>query len=294
MNELYAIDPNAVTSPNQLLGIIEKFRSSEGRFVAKFPDSWIDEIRQKISTGSLENTRITEKLKFWTSSLLDVKTKYRNGDWLENAIQTQRDQQIFEMILTTRNIDSKFIVELADVIDRHLIDLKDSKEAYVPANAKSYSRICDPLFKISEEIVLYDYKFSTRFKLPSGELKLDWQRINVLEELIRGMISQGRTQRFLIMFNEKTAMEFEEFIQIDLQDIASRIDPNNKIEVLYEFDDGRFDMASQHPRCIFSIKAGLRFDQGFQEFKTNDSNLVSWMNDISLKPFRMKFLKHFH
>ena len=75
MNELYAIDPNAVTSPNQLLGIIEKFRSSEGRFVAKFPDSWIDEIRQKISTGSLENTRITEKLKFWTSSLLDVKTE---------------------------------------------------------------------------------------------------------------------------------------------------------------------------------------------------------------------------
>jgi hypothetical protein len=293
MNELYAIDPNAVTSPNQLLGIIEKFRASEGRFVAKFPDSWLDEIRAKVSKGSLENTRITEKLKFWTNSLLDVKTKYRSGDWLENAIQTQRDQQIFEMILTTRNIDSKFIVELGDVIDRHLIDLKDSREAYVPANAKSYSKVCEPLFKISEEIVLYDYKFSTRFKLPTGEIKLDWQRINVLEEFMKGMVSQGITKRFLIMFNEKTAMDFDDFIQTDLQEIASRFDPNNIIDVLYEFDDGK-SLDSQHPRCIFSIKAGLRFDQGFQEFKTNDSNLVSWMNDISLKPFRMKFLKHFH
>jgi len=294
MNELYAIDPDAIKSCNHLLGIIEKFRPSEGRFVAKFPESWIDEIRTKFPNGNLENTRITEKLKFWTNSLLDVKTKFRNGNWLENAIQTQRDQQIFEMILTTRNIDSKFIVELADVIDRHIIDLKDSREAYVPANAKSYSKICEPLFKISEEIVLYDYKFSTRFKLPSGEIKLDRQRINVLEELMKGMISQGRTQRLLIMFNAKTVIGFEDSIQPDLQDIASRVDPNNKIDVLYEFDDGKFDMASQHPRCIFSIKAGLRFDQGFQEFKTNDSNLVSWMNDISLKPFRMKFLKHFH
>jgi hypothetical protein len=69
---------------------------------------------------------------------------------------------------------------------------------------------------------------------------------------------------------------------------------NDSIDVQYRIDDGKFVKASKHPRCIFSIKAGIRFDQGFQEFKTNETNLIEWMTDISLKPFREKFLKEFH
>jgi hypothetical protein len=295
MNDLYAIDPDAITNVNHLLGLIEKFRPSEGRFVAKFPNSWIDDIRSRIPKGTLENTRVTEKLKFWASSVIDIKANFHNKqNWLENAIRIQKEFKIFEMILTTKNIDSYQIVELADILERHLIHLKDSREGYVLANAKSYCRVCEPLFQISEEIVIYDYKFSTQFKTITGQLKPDWQRLKVLDEFIKGMVESKRTKRLLIVFNVNTIAGIEELIQTDLDEVTNRADPDNLIEISYHVDDGKFNMASQHPRCIFSVKAGLRFDQGFQEFKTNDSNLVNWMSDVSLNPFRDKFLKYFH
>jgi hypothetical protein len=225
--------------------------------------------------------------------MLQIDENFSFGQpWIDNAIHVQKTKRIFEMILTTKRVESLNLVELVDVLESHVVLIKDSREDYIKPNALDYSKACDPLFQISEEIVLYDYRFSTRYLSPNG-LKRDWQRLNVLVEMLKGMIHYGKTTRFLIVFNKTAVVGIEDKIQEDLDEVCSRAF-NHAIDLRYDIDDGKFTAGSKHPRCIFSVKAGLKFDQGFQEFKTNEANLVEWMTDISLKPFREKFLKLFH
>ena len=78
-------------------------------------------------------------------------------------------------------------------------------------------------------------------------------------------------------------------------DQAQKLEDQNKsIEIIYHFDREKFDGGSRHPRCIFSIKGGLQFDQGFQTFNTNQKNLIRWMSKMTLKPFQSRYIKYFH
>ena len=69
-------------------------------------------------------------------------------------------------------------------------------------------------------------------------------------------------------------------------------DPGCEVDFRYVLDDTNFPEASGHPRCIFGVRAGLRFDQGFQTLK--DKNLVNWLDNSTLKPFQLKLIPHFH
>ena len=293
MNDLYAIDPEAITCVSQIRWIAEKFRPAEGRFIANFPNSWLKELRSNISDKNLDHTKLIELLKVWPSYMLQIDEKFSYGKpWIDNAMHVQKNKRIFEMILTTKRVESLSVFELVEVLESHIVLIKDSREDYIKPNALDYSKACDPLFQISEEIVLYDYRFSTRYLSYNGS-KRDWHRLNVLVEMLKGMINYGKTKRFLIIFNKTAVAGIEDKIQEDLDEVCSRA-CNHSIDLRYDIDDGKFTAGSKHPRCIFSIKAGLKFDQGFQEFSTNEANLVEWMTDISLKPFREKFLKLFH
>ena len=150
---------------------------------------------------------------------------------------------------------------------------------------------------MSEEVVLWDYKFCTRFTDKfSDEERRDNYRLDVFREILATMLSVNRTRRFLLVLNKKEVDRFDiENIKKDLYDEKARVDPESKIEFQIDLDDGKYEgISSGHPRCIFSMRGGLRFDQGFQVLRNVSGNLVSWMTDEALKPFRAKYIPKFH
>jgi len=142
----------------------------------------------------------------------------------------------------------------------------------------------------SEEIVLHDYLFSVR----NDNGRPDVGRIQILKGLIAEMVKWGRTKRFLILFNQEFESEIGPLIDEEMERIQVEVDPKRELEVLTDFCDMVKGVPSQHPRIIFSVKAGLQFDQGFQVFKKNPKQLVRWVSDRILKPFQDQHLRRFH
>ena len=85
-----------------------------------------------------------------------------------------------------------------------------------------------------------------------------------------------------------------EHVMSDLDSISAECDPSAQVELIYDFNEMGAEGGSRHPRCIFSVKGGLQFDQGFQVFKNGDKNLVRWMSAVTLRPFQQEFLRLFH
>jgi hypothetical protein len=289
LNELYAVDP-AIVDPRRLRALLERFKATEGRFIGEFPSDWRVEVGKKLNENTIEDKQLFERFWNW-SGLLGINERYSDKEgWVANAIRLKRDRRLFEMIFgETTSTDGS--VTAIDKLVNFEVELKGSREAHISSNPDNYATVCWPLFVMSKEIVLYDYRFSTQFEY-KGVRKRDDKRLKVLGRLISAFASTGSSKRFLLVMNEKHVEPFKDYLREDLT-IAKRAgDPNREVDFRYVLDNTKFPGASGHPRCIFSVKAGLKFDQGFQSLK--DQNHVSWFDTNTLEPFQKKLIPYFH
>jgi len=292
MNELYAINPRCLNiSAHEVRLILRSFGLQEGRFIADFPDRWIDEVLSNYPHGTKQRSDMVCILQKIRDALQLLDSPYRyHKKWEENALGLQDQHRRFEEIFSDLDTDS--IRDIRILLNSLDFELKDGREEFVAADPNAYARMCMPLFLCSEEIVLHDYFFSLR-RADTGVI--DSNRSSVLISFLKAMIDSRRVRRFLILFNEdrfRSAMV--EHVESDLTAISAYADPDGRIELLYDFDSMGAEGGSRHPRCIFSVKGGLQFDQGFQVLKNYEKNLIRWMSAQTLRPFQEKYLKRFH
>ncbi len=292
MNELYAINPSCLDiSAHELRLVLRSFGLQEGRFIADFPDRWIDEVLLNYPRGTKQHSDIVCVLEKARDALQRLDFPYRyHKTWEVNALALQSQRRRFEEIFSDR--DAEAVRHIAVLLSSLDFELKDGREAFVTAEAEIYARFCMPLFLCSEEIVLHDYFFSLR-RTDTGAV--DSSRNLVLRFFLKAMVESRRVKRFLILFNEdRVKSVMFEHVESDLTAISADSDPDGQIELLYDFDSMGAEGGSRHPRCIFSVKGGLQFDQGFQVFKNHEKNLVRWMSAQTLRPFQEKYLRRFH
>lgn len=301
MNELYAFDPESI-DVNRLKKLINFFSLEEGRFVAGYPLNWRADVREKCfskatSLNQLQGHRLLEKMAEW-SGYMEVSNRFERGrgmSWLDNALNVNRKQKLFKQIFAVDEVQNEEaeVAKAADFFDDEIL-IDSGRQGWISPNACDYAKVCRPLFMVSTEIVLYDYKFATRYVDKGGNVRRDRYRLNVLESLVRSMIEIGRTKRFLLVMNEKHVGDFERYLDEDLDLVNEVADPNGRLQFGYHLDDGEFKGGSSHPRCIFSIKGGLHFDQGFQTNINNEANLVTYLTGDTLRPLQKKLLPVFH
>jgi hypothetical protein len=292
VNELYAINPKCLNiSAHEVRLVLRSFGLQEGRFIADFPDRWIDEVLLNYPLGTKQHSVMVCVLERARDALQKLDFPYRyHKEWEANALALQSQRRRFEEIFSDR--DSETTRHIAVLLNSLDFELKDGREAFVTAEANVYAAFCTPLFLCSEEIVLHDYFFSLR-RADTGAI--DSSRNSVLSSLLKAMVDSRRVRRFLILFNEdrfRSAMV--EHVESDLTAISAYADPDGRIELIYDFDSMGAEGGSRHPRCIFSVKGGLQFDQGFQVLKNYEKNLIRWMSAQTLRPFQEKYLKRFH
>jgi hypothetical protein len=291
MNEMYAISPACLNlSARDMRAVLKMFGLQEGRFVADFPKQWIGEVLSNYQRGTKQFADIAFLLLKAKDALVELDEPYRHHkSWEENVLEVQSHRRRFQEIFSDAETDTlRRIDVLVDSLD---FELKDGREDFLLAEAQVYSQICRPLFFCSEEIVLHDYFFSLR-REDNGSI--DFGRLRVLKALLQEMVRIGRVKRFLILFNRKFESMMGEHVMSDLDSISAECDPSAQVELIYDFNEMGAEGGSRHPRCIFSVKGGLQFDQGFQVFKNGDKNLVRWMSAVTLRPFQQEFLRLFH
>jgi len=291
VNEVYAINPRSLRMPvHEVRMILREFGLMQGRFIAAFPNNWMLDVLGNYEVGSKQHADLIWLIDRCRDAFLQTTHIFRyNKSWDANALEFQKRVKLFEEIFSeeTRG-DIKSIRMLIEQID---FELKDGREDFINVAASSYASVCTPLFACSEEVVLHDYLFTLR----TERGYFDRDRVPVLESLLGEMVKTNRVRKFLILFN---GPRFEDRLSRNIHDDLSHIskshDPEGRIEVMYDFDSLEIKEASQHPRCVFSVKGGLQFDQGFQIFRTSPRNLVRWMSPITLRPFQEKYLRLFH
>ncbi len=292
MNELYGLDPDELNlTASELKFILNHFGLTEGRFIGQYPKSWVHDILGSIPRQSKQFSDLVTVLQASANCFLPVSAHFNlNRPWSENAARVQKTDRTFERLFSRAPID--FIEPLERIADPLQCDLKDGREEFIEVTPAAYARSCLPLFFFSEEVVIHDYFMTLR---RSDNLEIDRSRSTVLEHLFRSMVDSKRTKRVLLVFNHaQISRRMEETLSDDLSMIAERANADSNLEILWEVEDLSLPGGSHHPRCIFSVKGGLQFDQGFQIFKTAERNLVRWMSPSTLRPFQMKYLRYFH
>ena len=290
MNELYAVEPAAAAEPRRLAALLEKFKASEGRFIGEYPSDWRSRVGSRLGERTIKDKELFERFRTW-SALLGVNEPYVDKDgWVSNAVRLKVEGRLFEMVFGENSSSDGAVTAIDDLVN-YKVELKNGRESFVSANPHDYAKVCRPLFLMSKEVVLYDYKFSTCF-VHQGARRQDDKRLSVLGRLISEFASTGVGKKFLLVMNERHVDPFRDYLPEDLSAVKRVADPDSKVDFRFVLDDTSFPNASGHPRCIFGVKAGLRFDQGFQVLK--DPNLVNWLDNSTLKPFQTKLLRHFH
>lgn len=301
MNELYAFDPELI-NVDRLKKLIQFFSLEEGRFVAGYPLNWKADVREKClsrgtSLNQIETHRLFEKIVEW-SGYMEVPAPFERGrgiSWLHNALRVNQRKKLFDRIFVgdeCKNEEER-VAKASHFFDGEIL-ISSGRQGWISPNAGDYAKVCHPLFSVSTEVVLYDYKFATRYVDKGGNARRDGYRLGVLESLVRSMVDMGRTKRFLLVMNEKHVGHLDRYLEEDLSQVKKVADPECQVQLNYYLDDGAFKGGSSHPRCIFSVKGGLHFDQGFQTNIKNEANLVSYLTSEALRPLQEKLLSIFH
>ena len=269
MNELYGIDPEVPSSLRDINYLTELFGLHRGRFIASFPFDWENIILNNLSNlPDLERAKVVNKLKKLMDATLPIDAEYRRTKkWVENIFELQTQKRCLSNVYSTPANPYEY-PSLVDVLQGEE-DLPDGIGDFIPMTVKSYRAVVRPLFLKSSEVHFIDKFFNLR-----KDANRDTFRWKVLQGLFEEAKISKRCNSFcfhlhISMFpTEQTQNIFLE----DAREVANEIGFKD-LDISYTLD------SKQHGRYIFSVKGGLKFDQGFETFsdpsKTND---IQWLS----------------
>lgn len=302
MNELYAIDPEAVKDVRDLRIILREFGLMEGRFIAELPRNWASVLKESLALRPLDERRMIELLARAKDSFEPTSFAFKPlRSWIDNIYEIQTTRNVFADVFSTTS--GPFHRSIDTLIESDNYQLKVGRSGNLPATSIEYRKAAAPLIRRSEELVLLDSYFCLRHESKRYVQEgLDRRRIRVLEAIVDEMyqsvmstqMNLNQKRRLLLVLNEAyyDSSSKEDTLQRDLEDILNRYDDPSKIEILYEITK-----IEEHPRFLFSIKGGLHFDNGFEELSKKGvpgTNLITWQPAATIRPFQEKYLRYFH
>jgi len=269
MNELYGIDPEIPSSLRDINYLNELFGLHRGRFIGSFPFDWENIILKNLSNLSdIERAKVVNKLKKLMDATLPIDADYRRTKkWVDNAFDLQTQKRCLSKIYSAPENPYKY-PSLVDVLQGDE-DLPDGIGDFIPMNVKSYRAAVRPLFLKSTEVHFIDKYFNLR----KGANR-DPFRWKVLQGLFEEAKISNRCNSFCFHLHiEKFPNEPSQNLFLeDAREVANEIGFKD-LNISYTVD------STQHGRYIFSLKGGLKFDQGFETSgdpsKTND---IQWLS----------------
>lgn len=208
----FAVEPAAIVSSYRDFSyILEKCGLPQGRVIAQFPSTWkrsVYEAAQAVHAGSVELTRITERLQRLPKDLLF--SSGRNGgdpawSWIER-VRAEHEQRSFDWIVATENPGVSEFVSPKELDDEHPA-LIQNRQWSVPRTAEAIATACAFHWRSARHVKIIDPYFDPkvgRFSRPfelllglpaRGALCIDFYRSDKFEPDFAIQRFQGLAQK---------------------------------------------------------------------------------------------------
>jgi hypothetical protein len=260
MNEFIAAEPTSCENSSELRLLLRFFGPYAGRYLAEYPGNWGDMLRNcYFNSGDVEAERIKTCLKRAREQGALLRNPSLAWDeaqaWVDNAnaLASSTPPKIHGIVVARKHIRQNELT--LDDIDTRLPLTADEK---VPGTVDEYLRVSRTLLAISPELFFVDPYLNP--------CKRD------IAPVMKGMlkkISDGRKCQRVACFARTSRVVGERSHSWDevktawTRLLAEVGWPKDRIfEYLLLDDDGAAE--NVHPRYLFSIKGGIRFDHGFQ------------------------------
>lgn len=268
MNEFYAAHPQSCTGASDLRYLLSLFGPQAGRYLADYPSTWRDDLLKHCAELSeLEAERVKALIrrarersalvrKVWPAWQSDL-------DWLGNYKQLLADRPgAFTAAVVPRACASDGLIAMDE------LDLPPTASETIEATAQEYLRVSQLLLLISQELFIVDPYLNP--------CKRD--REPVLTALLSELSKRPRKSvtcwaRSSEIVDPRRSSWQEVCAALDR--ILSAVAWPSTHEFRYILVEDATAKTKMHARHLFSIKGGIRFDQGFQVLPRGRRNEVN-------------------
>lgn len=219
MNEFYGADPESCESPHALRYLLNLFGPYAGRYLAAYPDDWVESLRRFIEPWSeMDRKRATSVLQRAIERGAIVQNKSLPWDkqrgWLENALMLlEHRPPRMEAVIT-----SPALVPSGDsrVFTLEEFQPPPTSEERIVACEGEFSRVSRTLLVVSDEVAIVDPYLDpgNKFIFP------------VVKELLE-TVSKGKCirvtlwARYSALFNYKAPKQSNSKLMVALRKAAS-------------------------------------------------------------------------
>lgn len=258
MNELFAADPSVFLHASDLRFALEKFGPETGRYLGEYPSNWVARVEQSVPAVSpLEQARIRtclrraiERLKLIPNGSFPFDA---SRSWENNALELLRaPNPRFDGVIVGCEGGHSAALTLDS------LDLPPTADEKIEGIPGEFVRVCKTIVLFSSEIVMVDpYANPCKQNVAS-----------VLRPLLQ-QIARGRCERVLICARYDSVIGARQSTQNELRDSLQKLRSDGRLPQACSLEYVLFEdcqsVSRMHARYIFSIKGGVRLDQGFQK-----------------------------
>lgn len=257
MNEFYAADPICLKSARDLQYLFGLFGPCAGRYLAAYPMDWRKRVLGRFSHLSdveLERVKtIIRRAKEETAFLENSSLPWDlDKSWIDNALDVKKSpkRQINEVIGSGEE-------RRGEVLPFDELEIPPTAEERIEGQANEFERVCRTLIKLSPELFLVDPYLSP--------CKNDIRPIlgSVLRLASKGkccsVVCYGRTSNVL-----GARLHSWDEVTAEWQALLMQAEWPKTSSFRYLLIDDDQSRSKMHARYLFSIKGGIRLDQGFQ------------------------------
>lgn len=259
MNEAFAIDPSTNLNSHELKALLEKFGIENSRYIADLTKSWLDEVYANLETlPDLEKKRCFELLRKNRDSVRFLNLRDKSTSWIQTALSAKTLQKV-EEIISSQETDE--VIHYDEFIFNEERFPSKKQTHIIPTQTYKYIEAFMPLIEMSSELILVDRYFSLSYYKPENPKQAfdDKVKMDFLIELIRALGADGNTRRLLIFFdrNHKLHQNTQnKHIDSSIRRASERAGQANVTVDFVILDN------LKHWRYFFSIKGGVKLDQG--------------------------------
>lgn len=259
MNEIFAAEPRCIESIGDARYLFGLFGPYTGRYIACCPECWNEQVLSHFSKcGDLEVERL--KCLIRRAREQAVLLTYRSlawdpgRSWVENAIASKRasNKMISQVILATSG-------QFEDALGFDHLDLPPTADEKIQSTPEEYERVCGTLLKISGEIFLVDPYLNPCKKDIRQVLKAILQKVAIGKKCQR-VVCYARTSLVLGTHSYTWAE-----VSAAWNELLNEVKWPNHVAFEYSLLSDENSERKMHARYLFSLKGGIRLDQGFQK-----------------------------
>ena len=257
MNNIFLAAPDCCASSADIKHLLNYFGARTGRYLLNYPNSWKKELQDRFADASdLERARVMTAFRRAKERLSLVEAPGAiwnpNQKWLDNADayfqRSQRIDNIVVPILPLRPYHLQY-----DDLD----DLPLTAEERIDATPAEFVRVTNFLMLLSKELFFVD-----------PYLNPCKQEVKVVMAELLALVARGQCGEIWIYSRQSCVMRQRGFTWGEvcgaLDSLLSVIKPRRKLGIHYHLLDDEQSSDKMHARYAFSVRGGVRVDNGFQ------------------------------